>query len=183
LARLVYAVAASAAVCLPGVCAPAHAAQPRAAVEGALDPTLKAAIVNAIGESDRPIENRFEARRRARAAAEDAIAVLRSEGYYAYEVQPDVGEGDAPAALVRITPGPLFVIADAQIAWVAPAPDAAAQSAATEALALTDGQAGRAADVVGAEGRAVAAAIHGYLGGVGALPAPVGPAAQPLVAR
>ncbi|MGC5318913.1 glutamate synthase subunit beta [Micromonospora arida] len=34
-----------------------------------------------------------------------------------------------------------------------------------------------------AEGRAVAAAIHGYLGGVGALPAPVGPAAQALAAR
>jgi translocation and assembly module TamA len=53
-----------------------------------------------VGETDRPIENRFEARRRAREAAEDAIAVLRSEGYYAYDVEPDVGEGDAPKALV-----------------------------------------------------------------------------------
>lgn len=34
-----------------------------------------------------------------------------------------------------------------------------------------------------AEGRAAAAAIHGYLGGAGALPAPVGPAAQPLAVR
>jgi glutamate synthase (NADPH/NADH) small chain len=34
-----------------------------------------------------------------------------------------------------------------------------------------------------AEGRAAAAAIHAYLGGVGRLPAPVGPAAQPLAAR
>jgi glutamate synthase (NADPH/NADH) small chain len=34
-----------------------------------------------------------------------------------------------------------------------------------------------------AEGRAAAAAIHSYLGGAGALPAPVDPAAQPLAAR
>ncbi|MFI7427071.1 glutamate synthase subunit beta [Micromonospora sp. NPDC049836] len=34
-----------------------------------------------------------------------------------------------------------------------------------------------------AEGRAAAAAIHGYLGGVGSLPAPVDPARQPLAAR
>ncbi|MGN9775698.1 glutamate synthase subunit beta [Micromonospora sp. H33] len=34
-----------------------------------------------------------------------------------------------------------------------------------------------------AEGRAAAAAIHAYLGGVGSLPAPVEPAAQPLAAR
>jgi glutamate synthase (NADPH/NADH) small chain len=34
-----------------------------------------------------------------------------------------------------------------------------------------------------AEGRAAAAAIHNYLGGVGALPAPVGPTTQALAAR
>ena len=34
-----------------------------------------------------------------------------------------------------------------------------------------------------AEGRAAAAAIHSYLGGSGALPAPVTPAAQPLATR
>ncbi|RQX04591.1 FAD-dependent oxidoreductase, partial [Micromonospora globispora] len=34
-----------------------------------------------------------------------------------------------------------------------------------------------------AEGRAAAAAIHSYLGGVGTLPAPVDPARQPLAAR
>ena len=91
MARLVYAVAASAALCAQGVVAPAFAAQPRAAVEGKLEPYLKAAIARAIGETERPIENRFEARRRARDAAESAIAVLRSEGYYAYEVLPGVG--------------------------------------------------------------------------------------------
>jgi glutamate synthase (NADPH/NADH) small chain len=33
-----------------------------------------------------------------------------------------------------------------------------------------------------AEGRAAAAAIHGYLGGAGELPAPVTPATRPLTA-
>lgn len=76
--RLLYAVAASAALCAPGL---ADAAEPKAAVQGEMDPDLRATIQRVIGDSDRPIENRFEARRRARAAAEDAIAVLRSEGY------------------------------------------------------------------------------------------------------
>ncbi|MDB5423708.1 MAG: hypothetical protein JWQ29_1124, partial [Phenylobacterium sp.] len=157
MARLVYAVAASAAICSLGISAPALAAQPRAVVEGTLDPDLKAAIVRAIGETDRPIDNRFEARRRARDAAEDVVAVLRSEGYYAYDVQPDVGSEDAPTAVVRVTPGPRFMLAGAHIAWVGEAPDPKAQAAAAMALHLRDGEPGRAVAVVGAEGRAVSA--------------------------
>lgn len=155
--RLVYAVAASAAFCAQAICAPAFAAQPNAALQGDLPADLKASIVRAIGETDRPIENRFEARRRARAAAEDAVAVLRSEGYYGYDVQSDVGPDDAPTPLVKITPGPRFLVAGAAIAWVGAAPDAKAQAAAKVALHLRDGEPGRAAEVVGAEGRAVAA--------------------------
>ena len=157
MARLVYAVAASAALCAQGISAPALAAQPRAVVEGALDPGLKAAIVQAIGETDRPIENRFEARRRARDAAEDTVAVLRSEGYYAYDVEPDVVSDDKPAPVVRVSPGPRFVFAGPGIAWVGAPPDAKAQTAAASALHLTEGAPGRAVDVVSAEGRAVSA--------------------------
>ena len=79
--RLLYAVAATAALCAP---AALQAAEPKATVQGDMDPDIKAMVQRVIGETDRPIENRFEARRRARAAAEDAIAALRSEGYYAY---------------------------------------------------------------------------------------------------
>jgi translocation and assembly module TamA len=135
----------------------ALAAEPRADVSGPLEPALRTAIVNAVGQIDRPIQNRFEARRRARDAAEDAITVLRSEGYYAYVVEPDVGEGDIPRPVVRVTPGPRFRIAAPSIAWVGPAPAADASSAARAALQLQDGQPGRAADLVAAEGRAVAA--------------------------
>ena len=134
----------------------ALAAEPRAKVDGDLPPELKSAIAQAVGETDRPIQNRFEARRRARAAAEDAIAVLRSEGYYAYAVEPVVGEGDAPSATVQVTPGPRFAITDPHIDWIGVAPDATTAQAAKTALSLTDGQAGRAADIISAEGRAVA---------------------------
>ena len=157
MSRLVYAVSAGAALCLQGLAYQARAAEPKAQIEGTLAPDLRVAITHAVGDTDRPIENRFEARRRAHEAAEDAIAVLRSEGYYAYDVEPDVGEGDAPKALVKITPGPRFVLGHAHIDWIGATPDSATQSAAQMAMSLTPGAPGRAADVVAAEGRVVAA--------------------------
>jgi translocation and assembly module TamA len=146
------AVAAAAAACVPVL---AFAAQPRAVVEGELDSALHAEIVSEIGETDRPIDNRFEARRRARDAAETATAVLRSEGYYAAVVEPEVGDGDTPTAKVRITPGPRFTIKDPAIEWVPTAPPAPDDAAARKALGLPPGSPGRAVDVLGAEGRIV----------------------------
>ncbi|THD63958.1 MAG: outer membrane protein assembly factor [Phenylobacterium sp.] len=152
---MVFAVSAGAALCLQGLAA--AAAEPKAQIEGTLPADLRAAIGQAVGAADKPIENRFEARRRAREAAEDAIAVLRSEGYYAYDVEPDVGEGDAPKARVKVTPGPRFTLGHAHIDWVGATPDPKTLAAAESALALKPGAPGRAADVVAAEGRAVAA--------------------------
>jgi translocation and assembly module TamA len=68
-----------------------------------------------------------------------------------------VGEGDAPPAIVRIAPGPRFLLGPARLDWVGAPPDAAAVAAAQSALALNAGLPGRAAEVVSAEGRAVAA--------------------------
>lgn len=122
-----------------------------------MDGELKAAIQTVIGNTDRPIENRFEARRRARAAAEDAIAVLRSEGYYAYRVDPELSEADPPRPLVNVAPGPRFLVKDPTVAWEEPAPDADSKAAASKALDLTPGAPGRAAEILAAEGRVVAA--------------------------
>ena len=158
LARPNYPLLVLIAAALPAfVATAAVAAEPRARIEGTLDPDLRAAVVRAVGDTDRPIDNRFEARRRAREAAENAIAVLRSEGYYAYDVIPEVGEGDTPPAIVRIAPGPRFQLGMARLEWVGAAPDAAAAAAAQAALVLTPGLPARAAAVIGAEGRAVAA--------------------------
>jgi translocation and assembly module TamA len=164
LGRLVLTVAVSAAVCIQALAAPARAApQPRARLEGELDPALRAAIVVEIGDTDRPIDNRFEARRRARDAVDAALAVLRSEGYYAAIVEPDVGEGDAPTPVIHVTPGPRFALGPATIEWVGVPPALADQAAAAKALKLKAGAPGRAAEVVAAEGRVIAAlAQHGY---------------------
>ncbi len=152
--RLLYAVAASVALCTP---APLQAAEPRATVQGEMDADLKAMVQRVIGETDRPVENRFEARRRARAAAEDAIAALRSEGYYAYRVEPDVSEAEPPRPLVQIAPGPRFHLSEPELSWIGPPPNTQAQADAGKALSLTPGAPGRAADVIAAEGRVVAA--------------------------
>ncbi|WP_309092250.1 autotransporter assembly complex family protein [Phenylobacterium sp.] len=150
---LLRAFAVSAALCVHG---PAAAAEARAQLEGDLDPDLRAAIQRAIGETGDKIETRFEARRRARAAAEDAIAVLRSEGYYAYVVEPDVSETDPPIPLVRIAPGPRFRLGQPAIQWQGQAPDADTEARVRRALDLEPGEPGRAAEVVAAEGRIVA---------------------------
>lgn len=152
--RLVVAVAASAAIWVSGA---ARAETPRATIEGDLDSRLREAIVRAVGETDKPIASRFEARRRATDAGENAISVLRSEGYYAYDVEPDVGEAEPPIAIVRITPGPVFTLADPQIQWLEPAPSPAVQLSGEVVMGLAIGAPGRAADVIGAEGRIVAA--------------------------
>jgi translocation and assembly module TamA len=157
LGRLAFAVAAGAVICAELGVSPARAAEPKAVVEGDMKPALKTQITQAIGDTDRPVGNRFEARRRAREAGEDAIAVLRSEGYYAYEVEADVAEGDPPRPLVKVVPGKRFVVADPQIEWVGAPPSAGVQQAGEAVMGLANGQAGRAADVVGAEGRIVAA--------------------------
>ncbi len=155
--RLAFAGAALAVLCTQSATGAAMAAQPKATVEGTLRPALKARIIEAIGETDRPVTSRFEARRRAREAADNAEAVLRSEGYYAGEVEPTVSDAEPSQPMVMIKPGGRFRIADPQISWVDTPPGEAVQQAAEAVMGLADGQAGRAADVLGAEGRIVAA--------------------------
>lgn len=158
LGRLAYAVAASAVLCAELSAGSARSAEAKAVVQGQLKPKLKTAIQAAIGETDRPITNRFEARRRAREAGEDAISVLRSEGYYAYQVETEVTENDPPRPLVKVAPGKRFVMSEPTIVWVDPPPVVQVQQAGAAVMGLADGQAGRAADVVSAEGRIVAVA-------------------------
>ena len=77
MARLRYALAVSAALAVQLAPAAALADEPKAAVQGVEDDDLRERIVRAIGESKNAPQSRFEARRRAREAGEDAIAVLR----------------------------------------------------------------------------------------------------------
>jgi translocation and assembly module TamA len=151
------ALAASAVLVWSASAASALAAERKAEVEGVEDRALHNALERAIGDERAPVESRLQARRRARDAAESATALLRSEGYYAASVEPEIGEGDRPPSIVRIAPGPRFLFADPKLEWVGPAPSAEAGAAALEALDLVPGAPGRAADVLAGEGRVVAA--------------------------
>jgi len=161
LVRLKCALAASAAL-LTQLAAWDALAAPKAIVEGLSDEDLRERIERAIGETDNPPISRFEARRRAREAGEDAIAVLRSEGYYGYLVEADVADQDEddqtpPQPVVRIDPGQRFVLAEPEVEWVGTAPDDDTQRAGVAAIDLELGEPGRAAQVLSAEGRVVAA--------------------------
>ncbi len=114
-------------------------------------------LAPAVGEVKTPPSTPAEARRRARDAAGDVAALLRSEGYYEAEVTPDVGEGATPKAVVKVDPGPRFHLKSPAIAWVGTPPPFAADAAAETSLKLTDGAPGRAADILAAESRAVTA--------------------------
>lgn len=159
MARLRYVLAATAALIVQ--LGPQLAwAEPKAAVEGVSDDDLRDRIVRAIGETDKSPQSRFEARRRAREAGEDAIAVLRSEGYYAYIVEADVADDEndeaPPRPVVHINPGPRFVLTQPVVEWMGTAPEPAVREAGEAATDLELGQPGRAPDVLAAEGRVVA---------------------------
>jgi translocation and assembly module TamA len=151
------AAAAGAATTLLAAAGAAWCDVPKARIQGVNDTRLRQEIERALGTSKNPPQSRFEARRRAEAAATDVLTVLRSEGYYEALVEPDVGEGDQPASVVKVTPGARFTIADPEVVWDKAAPTQQAQLAGKAAIGLTIGGPGRAADVLGAEGRVVAA--------------------------
>lgn len=135
---------------------PALADVPRATVEGVDDADLLRRLRQAVGEVEAAPATRIDARRRARDAADRAEALLRSEGWYQAEIEADVPDAAPPRAVVRITPGERFRLSEPSIEWLDPPASAEAQAAALQALALEVGSPGRAADVIAAEGRAVA---------------------------
>ena len=136
--------------------APALAAEPKAIVTGDLERGLRSQVEAAVGQARTRPDSRIEARRRAREAAADTIALLRSEGYYDAEVEPDVTDTEPPSALVKIAPGPRFKIAGVVLDWVGDAPTPEVAKAAAATLKLSPETPGRAADVLAAEGRVVA---------------------------
>jgi translocation and assembly module TamA len=130
---------------------------PKAEIVGVQDKTLRQEIERAVGESEGQPANRIEARRRAQQAAGSATSLLRSEGYYDSEVVPDIGDGDHPKGELKINPGPRTVFGETEVEWVGAAPADKAAEAALQNLKLKRGDPARAADVLSAEGRVVAA--------------------------
>jgi translocation and assembly module TamA len=60
---------------------PAFAEEPSATITGVEDKALREAILRVLTQSKAAPQSRAEARRRARDAGEDVVAVLRAEGY------------------------------------------------------------------------------------------------------
>ncbi len=129
---------------------------PKARIQGVEDRVLRNLIEDAVGKVEEEPTSRVDARRRATEAASMAYAVLRSEGYYQAEVEPTVSDTDPPQAILKIRPGERFTFGEAQVLWVGTAPSTTAQGAAFEAMEIEAGQPGRAAVVLGAEGRIIA---------------------------
>ena len=162
MARLRYALKACAAVtCLLAFSnTTARAEEPKAAIQGAnLPPDLRKALELAVGESKTAPASRLEARRRAEGAVADAVAVLRSEGYYDYEVTADLTDGDPGKPFVTVVPGKRFELINPHIKWLGTPPPVGAQGGGYSAIQLDPGAPGRAPDIVGAEGR-VSASIQ-----------------------
>lgn len=136
--------------------APAWADEPRAHLQGIDDARLLTELRNAIGTVHDAPSSRLDARRRATEAAERAILVLRSEGYYQAELEPQVSESDPPQAILVIRLGHRFLFGPTVLQWAGAAPSAESEESAIDAGHLEPGQPGRAADVLAAEGRIVA---------------------------
>ena len=131
-------------------------AAPIVAFEGVTDGALRGLIEQAAVETGPAPRSAPEARRRASEAARVAVALLRSEGYYGATADPGLAPGGAIRPIVRIALGPRYNISHLTIDWIGQPPDEAARAAAIAALGLAPSAPGRAADIVGAEGRAIA---------------------------
>ncbi len=131
------------------VCGTAHAQASPVEIVG-VDADLRAGLVAVLPERDAP-RSLFDAEREAEEAAAIARAFLRSEGYYAAEIEAEA-QDDPPVARVRITPGPRYRYAQAALVYDDAAPDAGAASTLDARIAaLSPGAAARAGDVLGAE--------------------------------
>ena len=93
-------------------------ADPTAEVRGDMPDELRAQIVRAVGDKDEAPANRFQARRRAREAAESAEALLRSEGYYQSTIEDIVEGEETPLAIIDVIIGPRFELAQPEIEWL-----------------------------------------------------------------
>jgi translocation and assembly module TamA len=129
----------------------------RARVRGDLPADLRTRIEAAIGTTERPVRSRFDARQRANTASGEAAAVLRSEGYYEFSVQPGLSDDAVAEPFVDISIGPRFQVAEPRIEWVQPAPPETLQALGSSRLGLQPGQPARAIDVVSAEARVLSA--------------------------
>ncbi len=129
----------------------------KASIRGdGLSEELKSIVAAALPD-EADAETPFEARRQAKRAAAAALNALNAEGYFAAEADIGVDPGPPPRALIRLTPGERFSIGEVGIEYDGAPPNANAESAALNAIALTPGEPADPARVIGGEARILSA--------------------------
>ncbi len=143
-----------ATACLVGP-TPSAFAQTPVTIDGPDEQTRKA-ILDILPDRELPA-SLFDAERIAEEAAARARTWLRSEGYYAATITPDVRD-EPPIARLIIEPGPLFRFDAPLLSFDGAPPDEATREAVVLALnGLHEGEPARTAIILHAEAEALAA--------------------------
>jgi len=116
---------------------------------------LRERIEAALPEADEA-ETLIEARRTARETAGRVEQVLRSQGYYAGEIEARAEAGDPPRALIVVEPGPRFTFGDIAFDYSRPLHDPAIAARVEREPGIRAGAPALAETVLAAEGQAVA---------------------------
>lgn len=104
----------------------AIAGEPLVTLEGEMPPGLQDLMVQVLGEADNPPRSIAQARRRAQQGADQAMSLLRSQGYYGAEViarideQLDTKKSEkrrAPRPVLNVRPGSRFKVASVDIVF------------------------------------------------------------------
>ena len=106
-----------------------YAAEPLAKIEGDLPAPLKDLLRDVLGEAEAPPRSLAQARRRVKKAAESAMSVMRSQGYYGAIIDAriieapnitddkDAAQRTPPQGVLKITTGPQFTLQNFTIAY------------------------------------------------------------------
>ncbi len=127
-----------------------------------MTPELRELMQNVIGNAEEQPRSLAQSRRRAEKAAENAVSVLRSQGYYGGTVKAridefvsdkDNGKRRAPEPVLMVSPGPIFTFSDVSVTYEGETPDIARE--VFQKINLEKDSPAIAAKVVAAELRAI----------------------------
>lgn len=124
-------------------------------IDAEVEPRIRELIEESIAlltDAARPPDSEAALRRRLRDDVARIARILRSEGFYDHEIRTEVDESARPVRIrIEIEPGPVFLLADYDIAYLDPVPDDAPRDA--DALGLELGERARATALQAAERR------------------------------
>jgi len=145
-----------------GLSVKTFAGVPLATLEGEIPLDVQDLMTQVLGEVDAPPRSVAQARRRAQQAADQALSLLRSQGYYGAEVTARIDEQldaekdekrRAPRSVIMVRSGPLFRVASLDVNFDGPPPYSLQEMCSLEDL--RPGAPAKAAKVVETELRLI----------------------------